>query len=59
MRAAVARQTDQKFEKFQMMPEVPESVFDVVAEVGAAKDDGAEVVAVEDAATPLCDCTNI
>ena len=57
--AAVARQTDQKFEKFQIMPEVPELVFDVVAGVGAAEDNGAEVVEVEDAATPLCDCTNI
>ena len=41
------------------MPEVSELVSDVVAVVGAAEDDGACVIAVADAATPLCGGTNI
>ena len=67
-RTAIACQTDQKFEKFQMMPEFLELVSVVVAGVGAAVDNGtgddgagviAGVVAVADAATSLCGGTNI
>ena len=58
--AAITCQTDQKFEKFQMMLEFPELVSDVVAGVGVAVDNGAGViagvVAVADADVTLRRC---
>ena len=73
MHMAIACQTDQKFEKFQMMPEFLELVSVVVAGVGAAVENGAVdngtgddsagviagVFAVADAATSLCGGTNV
>ena len=65
---AIACQTDQKFEKFQMTPDVPELVSGVVAGVdvagdGAAGDGVAGVFAVVfagvDAAVPFCGGTNL
>ena len=53
MRATIIFHTDQKFEKFQMIPEVPEFVSDVVAGLSVA---GliADVIVVADALTPTC-----
>jgi len=65
---AIACQTDQKFEKFQMTPDVPELVSGVVAGVDVAGDgaagDGvagvfAGVFAGVDAAVPFCGGTNL
>ena len=52
---AIACQTDQKFEKFQMTPDVPELVSGVVAGVDVAGDGTAGV----DAAVPFCGGTNL
>ena len=64
MHMAIACQTDQKFEKFQMTPDVPELVSGVVAGVdvagdGAAGDGVAGVFAGVDAAVPFCGGTNL
>jgi len=72
---AIACQTDQKFEKFQMTPDVPELVSGVVAGVDVAGDGasgdgvfGVDVagddaagdgVAGIDAAVPFCGGTNL
>ena len=56
-------QIDQKFEKFQIMPEDPEFFSSVVSRLGAAGDDVAEFVAgfvaVTDAAVPFCGGINL
>jgi hypothetical protein len=69
MHMAIACQTDQKFEKFQMTPDVSELVSGVVAGDGVAGDgvagDGASgdgvagVFAGVDAAVPFCGGTNL
>lgn len=60
---AIACQTDQKFEKFQMTPDVPELVSGVVAGVDVAGDGAAGVFAGVfagvDAAVPFCGGTNL
>jgi len=60
---AIACQTDQRFEKFQMTPDVPELVSGVVAGDGAAGDGVARVFAGVfagvDAAVPFCGGTNL
>ena len=62
---AIACQTDQKFEKVQMTPDVPELVSGVVAGVDVAgvdvAGDGAsgDGVAGIDAAVPFCGGTNL
>ena len=59
VRALIVCQTDQKFEKFQRMPEPLELVPDVVTAVGAAGTDGAEVPAPVYAAVPFCGGANL
>ena len=57
---AIACQTDQKFEKFQMTPDVPELVSGVVAGVDVAGDGASgDGVAGIDAAVPFCGGTNL
>ena len=63
MHMAIACQTDQKFEKFQMTPNVPELVSGVVAGVDVAAavagDGAAGVFAGVDTAVPFCGGTNL
>jgi hypothetical protein len=59
MHMAIACQTDQKFEKFQMTPDVSELVSGVVAGVNMAGNGVAGVFAGGDAAVPFCGGTNI
>ena len=68
MHMAIACQTDQKFEKFQMTPDVPELVSGVVAGVDVAGDGAAGAVAGDgaagvfagvDTAVPFCGGTNL
>ena len=64
MHMAIACQTDQKFEKFHMTPDVSELVSGVVAGVdmagdGVAGDGVAGVFAGVDAAVPFCGGTNL
>ena len=59
MRELIAFQTNQKFEKFQIMPDAPELASDGVAWVGAVRNDGAGVTALNDAAIPFCGGTNV
>lgn len=59
MHMAIACQTDQKFEKFQMTPDVPELVSRVVAGVDVAGDGAAGVFAGVDTAVPFCGGTNL
>jgi len=59
MHMAIACQTDQKFEKFQMTPDVPELVSGVVAGVDVAGGGVAGVFAGVDAGAPFCGGTNL
>ena len=66
--ATITLQIDQKFEKFQIMPEALEFFSDVVSRLGAAGDDIAGIVVAEfiagfvaatDAAVSFCGGINL
>ena len=64
LRAAITSQINQKFEKFQIMPEAPEFSSGVVSGVGVVENDVAGIVVAEfvagtDAAVPLCGGINL